>query len=84
MAIFLESFAIFMGLGLLFLVLVLFFGARFFRSGGAEAERERTEEAQLVQQLYQAMGRLENRIVSLETILAGKQPEAKEKHYESE
>jgi hypothetical protein len=76
MAILLESFAVFLGLGLLFLGTVLFFGMRRLRGdGGGRSAAEREQETQFVQAVYQSMSRLEDRVAALETILASKEIE---------
>jgi hypothetical protein len=73
MAILLESLAVFLGLGLLFLGTVLFVGVRYFRnSGGSQSSAEREQEAQFVQAAYQGMTKLEDRVAALETILASR------------
>lgn len=75
MAILMESFAVFLGLGLLFLGAVLFFGMRRMRGGGGQSASEREQEAQFVQAVYQSMSRLEDRVAALETILASREIE---------
>ncbi len=56
-------------LGCLVLVLLVFFIARLFKGGGAGTAEDSRSEAQMIQELYQGLSRMENRIETLETLL---------------
>jgi len=54
-------------LGVIFICLVLFLGARLISGGSGGEERE--AETRMIQEIYQGLNRMEQRVETLETIL---------------
>lgn len=79
MAILLEFVLGIMFVGLLIVALLTLLGIKLFKSGGGVRQTEEGQaEARMIQEMYQGMSRMEQRIETLETLLLDKESENRE------
>lgn len=75
-----------LGMVLLFLVVIcstVLIGIKIIKGGASKkGQKEHTDEARMIQEIYQGLARMEERVESLETILLAKERSRKEQENE--